>query len=892
MSALLLSTKLSIPPMRPNLVARPQLIQQLDAGLRLERTLTLISAMAGSGKTTLATAWLQHVDRPVGWLSLDQDDNDLVRFMAHLIAVLKQINSAIGQAAQGVLEAQPIPSVESLVTLLINDIATVANTFVLALDDFHVIQAPAIHALIECLLDHQPRQLHLVLLTREDPPLALPRLRARGQLTELRTADLRFRADEIARFLQQTHGLVLEAELIAALEARTEGWITGVQLAALALQGRDGAADYIHAFSGSHRYLIDYLAEDVLQRLPHDLCTFLHQTAILNRLTPPLCDAVAGRTDSALCLRQLEQANLFVIPLDDRREWYRYHHLFAEFLRSALEPEEGPLLHLRAAQWYQAHGFLEEAIDHALESNNQELATNLIIQAASQTIQDGRLTTLLRWLEAMPDAQVRTNADLAVYKGWSLWLIGQADAAASYAQSAETSLTSGTPTQTRGRLLGLRAFVTDPEAHNLHLLQEALDAIGDADPLFRSIILLRLAYAQMLSNDMAESIRVFQALAEFGEHSRGQFTTAVALSRLAMAFHVHGQRHEALTICRRAIDRFVNVHGQPLPVAGVMYIMAGQLAYAANDLLQAAQELEIGLDLVQRLGFAPAIAEGKEALARLQFAFGQPIEALATIAEARAVATQMHVRWYVDYLAAVEAEFQLKLGNGTAAEHWAETLDHEWSTVDLATDERALLCKPYARLLLTQQRPQEALNLLTCIARWEQMAGRRGHLVSTCILLALVHQALGDSEQAQASLERAVGLAACEEERRVFLDEGPSIIKLLPGVRRVAPIFVDSLLETLRFESSAGIHKQLRTHSAHPNVASMWQPGLIEPLSQRECEVLTLIAIGMPNDAVARALVIAPGTVKKHLDNIYGKLGTHNRTAAVARARQLDLLSG
>jgi LuxR family maltose regulon positive regulatory protein len=412
MSAPILSTKLSIPAPRPDLIDRPQLFERLDAGLRLGHQLTLISAMAGSGKTMLMAAWLRRIDRPAGWLAVDSDDNDVARFISQLIAALRRIDSSIGQAAQNLLEAQHPPSLESLTGLLINDIAATSTAFVLVLDNFQAIRTAAIHSTIAFLLDHQPPQLHLVLLTREDPPLPLPRLRARGQMTEVRTADLRFTTAEIARFLRQTYGLALDAPLVAALDARTEGWIAGVQLAALALQEHDDLAKCIDDFSGSHRYVIDYLAEDVLRQLPDDLRAFLGQTAILGRLTAPLCDAVTGRTDSAACLQRLMQANMFIIPLDEHREWYRYHPLFAEFLCSALRTDEHPTLHRRAAHWYRAQGFLEEAVEHALASNDRQLATDLIGQAARRGFQQDRPPTLLGWVGAVPETQMRTAQPL------------------------------------------------------------------------------------------------------------------------------------------------------------------------------------------------------------------------------------------------------------------------------------------------------------------------------------------------------------------------------------------------------------------------------------------------------------------------------------------------
>jgi LuxR family maltose regulon positive regulatory protein len=552
----LLTTKLYIPPLRPGLVPRPRLIERLDDGLRRGHKLTLVSAPAGFGKTTLIANWKlttsalapeRSADASVDncqlvWLSLDEGDNDPMRFFSYLVATLRQCDEAIGQATQSLLGAQQLPPVESLVTLLINDIAVTSMPVILVLDDYQFIHNAAIHLAVAFLLERQPPHMHTVIATRTDPPLPLPRLRARGEMTEIRADDLRFTAGEAAAFLNQTLGLALDAEKIAALEARTEGWIAGLQLAALSMKGAKDMAGFVSAFSGSNRHVIDYLAEEVLARQPEEVRDFLHQTSILDRFCAPLCNAVTGHNDSDEMLRQLEQANLFLIPLDDRREWYRYHRLFADFLRTDLAPERSAPLHLQAAHWFETYDLLPEAVNHVLAytaaTGDTDEAIRVITLAGSRALSEGALVTLLGWLDALPDGVVRASGWLASFRTWCLLMTGQSEMAMSYIQSAEATLEHSSSSVDRGRVLGLRCTVSNAQ-DILRMAPEALDLIGDADPLSRTGTLFTLGDAQDAVGDVAGAVETFRECYHLSQKHGHQIMAAVALAHLAISINYY-----------------------------------------------------------------------------------------------------------------------------------------------------------------------------------------------------------------------------------------------------------------------------------------------------------------------------------------------------------------
>jgi len=446
MTTPLLQTKLYIPPVRPNLVSRPRLIERLNEGMT--RRLTLISAPAGFGKTTLLSEWVAGSGRPVAWLSLDEGDNDPVRFLAYFVAAVQTTPSlseaGVGESALAVLQSPQPPPVEAILTALINEIATIPKPFILVLDDYHVIEAQPIHDALIFLLDHLPPQMHLSLATRSDPFLPLSRLRARGQMTDIRADDLRFSPQETTTFLNQVMGLALSGDQVAILESRTEGWIAGLQLAALSIRGQDDTARLISAFAGDDRYIGDYLVDEVLARRPKGTRDFLLQTSILDRLTGPLCDAVPGNEDGQNVLKKLERANLFIVPLDNRRRWYRYHHLFADLLRQRLEEsttlQDIESLHQRASQWYEENDFLIEAVEHKLAAGNHEDVMRLIEQGAGEIFQRSQLNTLTKWWARLSRELVTSRPRLCMIYAWAWLATGHPEEAESCLQAIEQAL--------------------------------------------------------------------------------------------------------------------------------------------------------------------------------------------------------------------------------------------------------------------------------------------------------------------------------------------------------------------------------------------------------------------------------------------------------------------
>ncbi len=880
----LLVTKLLAPPVRPNLVARPRLVQRLQEDLHLGRKVTLLSAPAGFGKTTLVSEWVSGLDRPATWLSLDEGDNDPARFLTYLIAALQKIAPDIGRTAQGFLSAPQLPPPGSLLALLINDLATAPGPFLLILDDFQAISSPLIHSAIEFLIEHQPPLLHLVLLTRQDPALPLARWRARGQMDEIRERELRFTEEEAASFFRQTMGLRVSPATAAALEARTEGWVTGLQLAALAFQEKpEDTGAFVVAFSGDNRYVMDYLVAEVLQRQPPGVRQFLQQTAILDRLTAPLCDALTGRNDSQALLEQLERANLFLIPLDQRREWYRYHRLLGEVLRAALGPAESALLHRRAMGWYESQGSLSQAMQHARAyasvTGDSSEVERLLRLAAEDTLLSGGVMTVQGWLDALPDGRVRSDGDLAALRGWVLALNGQLPQAEEYVGVAEAVFRQQVPPPAgMGKLLVLRSFLSlmyrQDYAGTVEAARAALEILPPDQLRWRVIALWTMAESLEGLGHIAETISAFREAWRAGLAAGNQISVTMVEMSLALALNNHGQRHEAVAFCQEAISRYTDAAGRLSPMAGLVYSRLGMLHYEANQLEMARDCYERSMILARQIGLEAFTAVAYGLAAPTLFAQGEVDAALQALQRANQLATQTGFS-DAEWSRAWEAHLRFRRGDRLFALHWAEAagLSVDDPPQYLRLDHHLLYC----RLLLAQGRAAEAQRLLDRLERFTQEHGLFRPLITVHIVQALAAEAAGQRQAARDYLSRALVLAAPQDYVRAFLDEDERTIALLPEVRPAAPAFVDQLL------AHAGVSPAPRRAAAQP---------LIEPLSERELEVLGLIAAGLSNPEIADRLVISLGTVKRHVNHIYGKLAVRSRTQAIAKARALRLLEG
>jgi LuxR family maltose regulon positive regulatory protein len=910
----LLQTKLHIPFVRPELVSRPRLIERLNAGLH--RKLTLLSAPAGFGKTTLVAEWVRSLSEAgtadgIAWLSLDEDDNDLARFLVYVVATLSKIEANIGKGVLNQLRASPPPA-EEILTFLINVVATLPGPIILVLDDYHLIEDQATHNALAFLLARLPRQMHLVIATREDPPLPLARLRARGQLTELRATDLRFTPSEAAEFLNRVMGLALSAEDIAALEARTEGWIAGLQLAALALQGtismhgQKDVSGFIQSFTGSHRFVLDYLVQEVLERQPESSQTFLLQTAILDRLTAPLCDAVTGEGHGQATLERLDRTNLFIIPLDDDRQWYRLHPLFGDLLRQRLrqiQPEQIPSLHRRASEWYEQNDLADEAIEHALRAGDLARAASLMEAQADVAWRRGEHAKLRHWLDALPLEAIRARPRLCVYHTWYLFAGGRQDEAEEALQACEEAMDAGPDLahrgllsdldrQTmRGRAAVIRAFIAtyigDIPAI-IHHARRALECLPEQDLTWRRDAALALGDAQGFRGDLAAAYAARLDAAEASQAAGDDIFSLLAHLKVAITLREQGWLQRTIDLCQEQLE-FASRSGlMHTSVPGGFLAIWGEVLAEMGDLEEALELVSRAMDSAERGGESLVTGWGYLCLARVLYSRGDMAGVIAVARKVERSARKSQIPpWISAEVAAWKARSWLAQGKLAAASRWARQRGliaaDQPKQVDAFDFFSLNAFVVLARILLAQERRDEALGLLSRLLEAAEAGERTSKEIEILGLQALAAQAKGDMSLALAAIENALALAEPEGFVQTFVDEGPPMAHLLYKAlgRGVAPEYVRRLLAAF---------PDVEPQQPEPATSQVSESGLIEPLSERELEVLQLVGAGLTNREIAARLFLSLNTVKGHTRSIYGKLGVHSRTQAVARARALGVL--
>ena len=887
MSVPILAAKLYIIAPRPGIVVRQHLTNRLNEGLAKGGKLTLVSAPAGFGKTTLVSEWIAQCGRPVAWLSLDEGDSELTRFLSYLIAALQAIKAGLGESLLTTLQSHQLPPTETILTTLLNEMVAITHGFILVLDDYHLIDSRQVDEALAFFVERLPPQMHMIIATREDPHLPLARSRARGQLTELRAADLRFNPAEAADFLNRVMSLNLSAEDVSALEARTEGWIAGLQMAALSMQGRSDTSSFIQSFTGSHRFILDYLIEEVLSRQPENIQSFLLRTSILDSMCGPLCDAIlldpsAGGQET---LEYLEHANLFIVPLDNERRWYRYHHLFADLLRQRLQryksssTEREKLgvneLHKRASQWYEDSALVIEAFHHAIAANDIERAERLIKGGAIPWHSRAAVTTVLDWLDLLPKSVLDASPWLWVRSAMLALNAGQTTGVEEKLQEAEAALAVALQNddpddETRdliGQIAAVRATLAlaryQPETMILQS-HRALQYLHPDNMPFRSRALRTFGFAYQIQGDRAAARQFYTEAIALRQTSGNIHLTVSAITGLGNIQESDNQLHQAAETYRHSLQLLSDE--QP-PNADQEYIGLARIYYEWNDLDTAEQYAQQSLELARQYdSTVDRFVICEMFLARLKYARGDVAGAADMLEKAEQTVRQQNFIQRMPDIAAAQVLVLLRQGNLAAAAQLARRYELPLSQ---------------ARVLIAQEDPIAALSILKPYRQQMEVKGWQDERLKAIVLQAVAHHAHGEKDQAVQALNDALALAEPGGFIRIFIDEEIPMAQLLceAATLGILPDYVRKLLAVFEAEKQKSESRPDLSPARH----------LIDPLSERELEVLNLLRSELSGPEIAQRLIVSLNTLRSHTKNIFNKLGVNNRRAAIRRAEELDL---
>ncbi|MDO9088436.1 MAG: LuxR C-terminal-related transcriptional regulator [Anaerolineaceae bacterium] len=891
MSTPLLATKLYIPPLKSSIVSRPRLIDWLNEGLVKNCKLALISASAGFGKTTLISEWITKCDREVGWLSLDEGDSEPERFISYLVAALQTVKSGIGAGLMAALQSAESLNTEALLSALLNEITTIPDDFILILDDYHLIDSPVVDQSLAFLVEHQPSQMHMVISTREDPSLPLARLRARSQMIELRASDLRFTSAEASEFLNQVMGLTLSEEDITSLETRTEGWIAGLQLAAISMHGQKDASGFIQAFTGSHRYILDYLLEEVLQRQPIEVQNFLLRTSILERMCGPLCDAVLGNQTASgqETLTYLERANLFIVSLDDERYWYRYHHLFGDLLRKRLKQSftsEGiNNLQIQASEWYEKNGLILQAFKHAVAAYDVERANRLMEDKKMPLHLPGVPTIILNWLESLPTNVLNANPALWWKQAAMMMDSYQTIGVEEKLQAAEAALAMKIPPNSEmdewsrnlvGKIAVARAMLAATlyqSETSLLYAHRALEYLHPDNTTYRSSAIQYIGFAHYIQGDRDEADQAYNEALSLAQAAGDNEGVLLAITRLGQVHELRNQYHQAAEKYQHALQL---IGEDPIPFTTVVYLGLARIYFEWNDLDTAEKYGELSFQLARLCDqVVDRLILSQLFMSQIKLIRGDVAGAANFLKQAEQNTRQWEFAARVPTIATQQVLMHLYQGNIDAA-------------VQIAQQNDLPLLK--ARTLIAQGDPSAALAVLVPHRQNMEEKGWDNNLLSTMVLQALALHLEGEKDPALQVLSEALTLAEPGGFIRQFVEQGEPMRLLILDYRawienqsggRIHPLrgYVDKLLAA--FTTSESV---LVSPTKNP------QSELIEPLSQRELEVLQLICQGLSNQEICQRLFLALDTVKGHNRRIFEKLQVHRRTEAIAKARELNLI--
>lgn len=892
MTVPLLNTKIFKPASGPQTVIRKRLTDKLNAGLKSK--VILISAPAGFGKTTLISTWTDNIEIKTGWLSLDPADNDPNRFITYCLASLQTVHKNFGDSTLSLLQSPQTVSTDLIITNLINDISASPGKTILVLDDFHLIESKEIHTTMDFFIDNLPSNLTLVVLSRQDPPWHLSRMRVRNQLTELREADLRFTVDEAEDFFRDTMHLELSNNDIAALETRTEGWIASLQLAGLAMQNRKDISSFISDFTGSHSYIVDYLTEEVLQHQSSEISDFLLKTSILNRFCSGLCDAVTGKNNSSEVLDYLTKTKLFVIPLSDTRIWYRYHHLFSDLLKYRLSqtfPDKVKDLHIRASIWFEENGLIEEAFYHAIQGDDYESAADLLESVSVNTLMRGEIVTLQKWITQIPENVINSRALISICRAWIYNISGELRKVEPEVLKAESAVSEGQKryndsevANIKGHIVLLRSYYFSPfytgNPQNIlkhrELLLQAKKNLHTDNPIILSILQLVIGGTYYFTCEWDLALEAFTSAQYYGELSGNHLVTFAAINNQAEILFYQGKLKEAHYLISSTINSAINKYGKLFPPLSFTYLAMGKILYEMNDVEGAEEHFQLCIKLTNTIA-NPAIY----LMALLQLAYikqvrGNVKETKSYLQKTEAVGPINTIYLREITFESLRARVLLLQKNFKSILTWIEKFRKDpMTSAGLFSQAKLIIARTYVAL----KENDNALLLLSELKDSSKKFNADGWLIETHILEALAFNSEGETDRAIESIRHALTLAEPQGYFRLFTDFGERIVELLETVLAIYP---DDESFSAGYVSS--LIKQINSE-----FGSNGQPQ-DEQLSDREVEVLRLISAGFSNKTIAEKLFVAIGTIKKHTHSIYQKLDVDSRTKAIKKARELNII--